>query len=93
MKRKVECPECSGSLKVWIDVDASLMFNVSSTGKLSKRAIEDNTQSDGRCGLKCQDCSWKVFGSDVEDDSLLEVIKNADQQWQELQLAVVRAKP
>lgn len=59
------------------------LFNVSSTGKLSKRAIEDNTQSDGRCGLKCQDCSWEVFGNDIEDDTLLEVIQNADEQWQD----------
>lgn len=93
MKRKIECPECRGPLKVWIDVDASLQFNVSATGKLNKRAIEDNTQSDGRCGLKCQECSWEVFGKDVEDDTLLEVIQNADQQWQGLQLSVVRAKP
>lgn len=93
MKRKIECPECGGLLKVWIEVDASLQFNVSATGKLSKRAIEDNMQSDGRCGLKCQECSWEIFGNDVEDDTLLEVIQTADQQWQGLQLAVVRAKP
>ncbi|WP_304627405.1 hypothetical protein [Pseudomonas congelans] len=77
----------------WAGVDASLQFNVSATGKLNKRAIEDNTQSDGRCGLKCQECSWEVFGKDVEDDTLLEVIQNADQQWQGLQLSVFRAKP
>ncbi|WP_421527030.1 hypothetical protein [Pseudomonas brenneri] len=92
MKQKVECPECHGPLKVWLDIDASLLFNVSTTGKLSKRAVEDNTQSDGRCGLKCQECSWEVHGSDVEDDGLLKVIQNADEQWQGLQLSVVRAK-
>lgn len=93
MKQKVECPERHGPLKVWLDVDASLHFNVSTTGKLSKRAVEDNTQSDDRCGLKCQECSWEVHGSDVEDDVLLKVIQNADEQWQGLQLSVVRAKP
>ncbi|HEJ2342212.1 TPA: hypothetical protein ACWLUJ_005727 [Pseudomonas aeruginosa] len=89
---KIECPECQGSLKVWLDIDASLLFNVSSTGKLSKRAIEDNTQSDGRCGVKCQECSWQINGADVEDESLLQVIQNADDLWQGLQLSVVRSK-
>ncbi|MDT3239583.1 hypothetical protein QNL30_02725 [Pseudomonas amygdali pv. morsprunorum] len=51
MKRKIECPECQGPLKVWLDIDASLHFNVSTTGKLSKRVIQDDLQSDGRCGL------------------------------------------
>ena len=78
---------------MWIDIDASLLFNVSATGKVSKRAIEDNTQSDGRCGLKCQECSWNIHGSAVEDDALLKVIQNADEQWQGLHLSVVRAKP
>nr|WP_255255453.1 hypothetical protein [Pseudomonas fluorescens]CEK42096.1 hypothetical protein PQBR57_0143 [Pseudomonas fluorescens SBW25] len=93
MRQKVECPECHGPLKVWLDIDASLLFNVSATGKLSKRAIEDNTQSDGRCGLKCQECSWQVYGSDVEDDVLLMVIQNADEKWQGLQLSLIHAKP
>lgn len=30
MKQKVECPECHGPFKVWLDIDASLLFNVSS---------------------------------------------------------------
>ncbi|MDH4602406.1 MULTISPECIES: hypothetical protein [Pseudomonas syringae group] len=93
MREIVECPDCHGPLKVWLDIDASLIFNVSATGKLSKRAIEDNTQSDGRCGLKCQECSWQVHGTDVADDALLRVIQSADKQWQDLQLSVVRAKP
>lgn len=93
MTQKIECPVCQGPLKVWLDIDASLLFNVSATGKLSKRVIEDNTQSDGRCGLKCQECSWQVFGNDVEDEALLHVIQNAEEQWRALQLSVVRAKP
>lgn len=92
MKRKIECPECQGPLKVWIDIDASLHFNVSTTGKLSKRVIQDDLQSDGRCGLECQECSWQVHGDDVDDDALLKVIQNADEQWQGLQLSVVRTK-
>ena len=41
---------------MWIDIDASLFFNVSATGKVSKHAIQDNTQSEGRCDLKYQGC-------------------------------------
>ncbi|EPP9374415.1 hypothetical protein PZF67_006136 [Pseudomonas aeruginosa] len=92
MQKKIECPECQGPLRVWLDIDASLLFNVSCTGKLSKREIVDNTQSDGRCGLKCQVCSWQINGSDVEDDALLQVIKIADEQWLGLQLSVTRSK-
>ena len=92
MKRKIECPECQGPLKVWLDIDASLLFSVSATGKLSKRAIEDNAQSDGRCGIECQNCNWQILGGDVEDKALLKVIEDADEHWQGLQLSVVRAK-
>lgn len=92
MQKKIECPECQGPLRVWLDIDASLLFNVSSTGKLSKREIVDNNQSDGRCGLKCQACSWRINGADVEDNSLLQVIQSADEQWQGLQLSVTRTK-
>ena len=92
MKPKIECPECQGPLKVWLDIDASLLFNVSATGKLSKRAIEDSLQGDGRCGLRCQECSWQLRGHDVEDEALLKVIQNAEEQWQGLQLSVVRTK-
>ena len=65
---------------------------VSATGKLSKRAIEDSEQSDGRCGLQCQQCSWQLHGHDVEDEALLKVIQKADEQWKGLQLSVVRTK-
>lgn len=93
MKKKIECPECRGPLKVWLDIDASLFFNVSSTGKLSKRSIVDNVQGDGRCGLKCEACDWQVFGVDgVEDKALLKVIQDADEAWGGLELKVVPRK-
>lgn len=92
MSTSIECPQCQGPLKVWLDIDASLLFNVSRSGKLSKRTIEDNLQSDGRCGLKCQTCSWQVLGSEVEDDALLQVIRDADDAWSELQLKVAPRK-
>lgn len=92
MPSKIECPKCQGPLTVWLDIDAALLFSVSRTGKLSKRAIEDNTQSDGRCGLKCQACSWKVLGSKVEDEALLQVIRDADDALSALELKVVPRK-
>ncbi|HCL3557710.1 TPA: hypothetical protein N2A72_006531, partial [Pseudomonas aeruginosa] len=73
MKQKIECPECSSQLKVWIDIDADISFHVSRAGKLSKRAVQDNMQSDGRCGLQCLECDWKVHGMDCEDDGMLRV--------------------
>ncbi|RXU01337.1 hypothetical protein B1F69_04505 [Pseudomonas syringae] len=93
MAQRIECPECRGPLKVRIDIDADISFRVSRTGQLSKREVRDNQQSDGRCGLECQDCRWQVHGNDVQDDALLKVIQNADEQWHGLQLSLVRAKP
>lgn len=88
MSQKIRCPECQGTLKVWIDIDATLSFAVSSTGKLSKRSIDDNQTSDGRCGLQCQGCDWKIHGDDVEDKVQTKLIEAAFDQWQKLELSV-----
>ncbi|KJC15026.1 hypothetical protein [Pseudomonas aeruginosa] len=89
MKHKIECPECSSLLKVWIDIDADISFHVSRTGKLSKREVQDNMQSDGRCGLQCLECDWKVHGQDCEDDAMLQVIEAADEKYRALRLTMV----
>ncbi|HBN9693171.1 TPA: hypothetical protein VDV13_003578 [Pseudomonas aeruginosa] len=88
MSQKIQCPECQGPLKVWLEIDATLSFAVSSSGKLNKRSIEDNMESDGRCGLECQGCDWKVHGADVEDKAHSKLIEAAYEQWEELELAV-----
>ena len=93
MTQKIECPTCQGPLRVWIEIDADISFQVSRTGKLSKREVRDNEQTDGRCGFKCQNCDWWIHVSDVEDKTLLKVITDANEQWEGLQLSVVRAKP
>lgn len=92
MKQKIECPDCQGQLKVWIDIDADISFHVSRAGKLSNREVTDNLQSDGRCGLQCLECDWGVYGQDCEDDAMRKVIEDADEKWRGLQLTVVRAK-
>jgi len=92
MKQKIECPECNSQLKVWIDIDADISFQVSRSGKLSKRVVQDNLQSDGRCGLECLECDWKVYGRDCEDDSMLKVIQDADEKYQALRLTMVPRK-
>ncbi|MPQ71509.1 hypothetical protein [Pseudomonas sp. MWU12-2323] len=92
MKQKIECPECNSPLKVWIDIDAEISFHVSSTGKLNKREVQDNQQSDGRCGLECLECDWKVYGQDCKDDAMLKVIEAADEKYRALRLTVVPLK-
>lgn len=88
MSQIIECPECQGPLKVWIEIDADISFHVSRTGKLSKREVRDNEQTDGRCGLECRNCDWQIHGRDVEDKALLKIIVDADEQWQELELSL-----
>lgn len=89
---KNACPECQGPLAVWADVDAELTFSLSKSGKLKKRALTNNAQSDGRCGLKCQSCSWVIYGDDVEDESWSKLLEDALGQAEVLQLAVARKK-
>ncbi|HID9801563.1 TPA: hypothetical protein ACXI4L_005746 [Pseudomonas aeruginosa] len=88
MTQTIECPKCRGPLKVWLEIDASLSFAVSRNGKLSKRSITDTLESDGRCGLACQNCDWEIHGNDVEDEVQSKVIESAYEQWEELELAV-----
>lgn len=92
MKQKIECPECKSQLKVWIDIDADISFQVSRSGKLSKREVQDNLQSDGRCGLECVECDWEVYGNDCEDDAMLKVIEDADEKYRALRLTMVPRK-
>lgn len=88
MSQKIQCPDCQGPLKVWIEIDAEMSFHVSRTGKFSKREVRDNEQTDGRCGFNCQNCDWKIHVNDLEDEALLQVIKSANDQLQELELSL-----
>lgn len=90
-KPSVECPECRGQLKVWVDVDASVSFSVSRTGRLTHREIQNNHQGDGRCGLKCQQCTWSIYGSDAPAGPLSEALDTAAELVTELQLSAKKA--
>lgn len=89
---KYACPECQGPLTVWADVDAELTFSLSKTGKLKRQGLTNNAQSDGRCGIKCQSCNWRIHGNDVEDESWSDLLGDALGQAEVLELAVAKRK-
>lgn len=92
-KSKFVCPECASPIAVWVDVDAELRFKVSSTGKLQGRVIENNYQTDGRCGVKCQECDWRTYGADVEEQAFRKLLENAYEQAEAIELTLGRSKP
>ncbi len=67
MKKSVfECPECGSAIKAWADVDAQMSFVISKSGKLTKQIIQNNFQSDSRCGVECTECDWRLYSEDME---------------------------
>lgn len=92
MRQKIECPECQSQLAAWIDIDASLEFDVSSSGKLSNRVIEDSDHGEGRYGLKCKACDWWINAWAVEDQNMLKAIADAYEQYRACQLTIVKRK-
>ncbi|MDX7853099.1 hypothetical protein ACTG2K_22850 [Aeromonas caviae] len=79
MSNKIEykCPECGSPINAWADLDATVKFSVSSAGKLTKKVISNNYQSDGRCGVECTKCDWVFHGQDIPDDDPLHDLANA----------------
>lgn len=76
-KDDFKCPDCGSPIYAWADLDATLKLQVSSTGKLSKQTIQNNLQSDGRCGVECTECDWEMHGHDIPDGSPLEGLAQA----------------
>ncbi|GAB3478334.1 hypothetical protein [Marinomonas epiphytica] len=42
---------------------------ISKSGKLTKQAITNVLQSDGRCGVECSECDWALNADDMGDKS------------------------
>lgn len=59
------CPECGSPVQAWADLDATVRFAISKSGKLIKQTITNNYQSDGRCGVECSECDWAVHKEDM----------------------------
>jgi hypothetical protein len=65
-KQKICCPECGSQVKVWADLDAEASWLVTANGKLVNQEIKNNYQTDGRSGVECTNCDWKLYAT--EDD-------------------------
>lgn len=59
------CPNCGGKLKAWADLDTQMNFDIGAKGALKLTEITNNLQSDGRAGIDCQKCDWKVHYQDL----------------------------
>ncbi|HBN6882400.1 TPA: hypothetical protein L3310_002623 [Vibrio cholerae] len=70
-KSNYVCPECGSPIKAWADLDAQVSFVISKAGKLTKRVITNNYQSDGRCGVNCTECDWELHVDDLDSNSPL----------------------
>lgn len=94
-KLDFKCPECSGEVSVWADLDAEVTFKINSRGKLVKRKIENSYQTDGRCGVKCTNCNWAIDHMDSVSPDLLhfEYLANEALAYQhEIRLLSIRSK-
>ncbi|MCI2286099.1 hypothetical protein L3081_25080 [Colwellia sp. MSW7] len=63
---KYGCPQCGSPVNAWADLDATVNFVISKSGKLIKQTITNNYQSDGRCGVECSECDWAVHREDIK---------------------------
>lgn len=68
-KDDFKCPVCGSPVKAWADLDAQVTFTVTATGKLTRPVIQNSYQTDGRCGVDCSECDWRLHGSDMEEGS------------------------
>lgn len=73
-KNDFKCPECGSAVKAWADLDAQITFSVTSSGKLIKPVITNSQQSDGRCGVGCISCKWRLFHDDMQGFGEFEVL-------------------
>lgn len=91
---KYACPKCGSSIKAIADIDAQISFEISKSGKLTKRLIKNSFQTDGRCGVECSKCDWKLHAHDMSVDSeFLDIADSAlAQQAQIYELSPKREK-
>lgn len=74
---KYVCPECGSSIVAWADLDAQIIFKVNESGNLINQRIENLFQSDGRCGVQCSKCDWKIDDISEGDDPFFELANEA----------------
>lgn len=90
--QKIECPKCGSKLRVWLDLDASVSFEVSKVGNLSKRSINAEENGDCRCGVECTSCSFKRHNHDEDSDQYMKVFEKAGDMFASLKVSLTRPR-
>jgi|GEM_PF-1810160 len=94
-KTKFHCPQCGGKLKVWVDVNTSVEYSVSSNGTLSKRTVVTSSTGEPRYGINCNECDWGVYGDDddaCENTGFMAAIEQAADKTAGIQFSVKRSE-
>lgn len=89
---KYTCPDCGGKLKVWFDINASIEFDISATGRITKPTAESSDTGEERAGIKCRECEWEVHLSEAESDGFSEIFERAGAEASEFELIAKRIK-
>jgi transcription initiation factor IIE alpha subunit len=82
-KNEFKCPKCGSPVKAWADLDAQVTFTVTAAGKLTKPVITNSYQTDGRSGVDCTECDWRLHLCDMSEDSPFEALATSALEAQE----------
>lgn len=89
---KCSCPDCGGKLKIWFDMNASIQFDVSATGRITKPTAVSSETGEERAGIKCSECDWEVHLSDADSGKWTDVFERAGEEALGFELVVKRIK-
>lgn len=84
------CPQCSGTITVWFDLNVEVRYDVKPDGSLSRAAIVTDTTGESRFGLRCTSCDWSVHGEDDEIDNYDSIISRGAERAEKVQLSLKR---
>ncbi|MEL4252520.1 hypothetical protein AAEH72_16055 [Shewanella xiamenensis] len=89
---KCLCPDCGGKLKIWFNMNASIEFDISATGSITKPNAISDENGEGRAGIKCSSCDWGIHLSDSGSDKWSDVFERAGEKVSEFELVAKRIK-
>lgn len=90
LRNKV-CPECRGSITIWIDVNTEVRYIVSPRGDLLKATVFTSDTGEERLGIRCNVCSWSIHGDDDKIDNYEDLIRQAGEKTEGIEFSIKRA--
>ncbi len=89
---KCLCPDCGSKLKIWFDMNASIEFDISATGRITKPTAISDESGEERAGIKCSSCDWEIHLSDTYSDKWSDVFERAGEVASGFELVAKRIK-